>query len=112
MFIAIVPFNRGEFRKRGSSAVYRVVSQVWIGDVALSEKSFDRAAEINSNKLLLVNVLQAQYLDRQKLDQQAFHNHLKKVTNAPDDLNPDLALINGISKQMAIRLLELEKDWF
>jgi len=82
------------------------------GDFALSEKSFNRAAEINNNRLLLVDVLQAEYLDRQKLDQQAFHARLDKVINAPDDLYPDMALINGISKQKAKRLLEHEKDWF
>jgi len=82
------------------------------GDFALSEQSFQRAAEINNNKLLLVDVLQAEYLDRQKLDQQAFHTRLKKVVNAPDDLYPEMALVNGISKQKAKRLLEHEKDWF
>jgi len=34
------------------------------GDFALSEQSFQRAAEINNHKLLLVDVLQAEYLDR------------------------------------------------
>jgi hypothetical protein len=32
--------------------------------------------------------------------------------NAPDDLYPEMALVNGISKQKAKRLLEHEKDWF
>ncbi|MCK5481098.1 MAG: hypothetical protein KAJ06_08125 [Gammaproteobacteria bacterium] len=82
------------------------------GDFALSEKSFARATEINNDKLLLVDVLQAEYLDRQKLDQQSFHARLEKVMNAPDDLYPDMALINAISKQRAKRLLETEKDWF
>jgi hypothetical protein len=82
------------------------------GDFTLSEQHFQRAAEINNNKLLLVDVLQAEYLDRQKLDQQAFHTRLEKVVNAPDDLYPEMALVNGISKQKAKRLLEHEKDWF
>ena len=82
------------------------------GDFALSEQNFQRAAEINNNKLLLVDVLQAEYLDRQKLDQQAFHTRLERVVNAPDDLYPEMALVNGISKQKAKRLLEHEKDWF
>ncbi len=82
------------------------------GDFALSEKSFTRAKQINNDRLLLVDVLQAEYLDRQKLDQQSFHARLEKVVNAPDDLYPDMALINAISKQKAKRLLETEKDWF
>jgi len=82
------------------------------GNFALSEESFRRAAEINNNKLLLVDVLRAEYLDHQKLDQQAFHARLEKAINAPDDLYPEMALVNGISKQRARRLLDLEKDWF
>jgi hypothetical protein len=87
-------------------------SPLFGGDFALSEQSFSRAAEINDNKLLLVDVLQAEFLDRQKLDQQAFHTRLEKVINAPDDLYPEMALVNGISKQRAEHLLTHEKDWF
>ena len=87
-------------------------SPLFGGDFALSEKSFSRAAEINNNKLLLVDVLQAEFLDRQKLDQQAFHTRLEKVISAPDDLYPEMALVNGISKQRAKHLLTHEKDWF
>ena len=87
-------------------------SPMFGGDFAQSEKSFERAAAINNNKLLLVDVLRAEYLDRQKLDQQAFHTRLENTLNAPDDLYPEMALVNGISKQRARRLLDLEKDWF
>jgi len=87
-------------------------SPMFGGDFSLSEQSFSRAADINNNKLLLVDVLQAEYLHRQQLDQQAFHARLEKVINAPDDLYPEMALVNGISKQRAKHLLEHEKDWF
>ena len=82
------------------------------GDFARSEKYFRRASEINNNKLLLVDVLRAEYLDRQKLDQAAFHARLQQVISAADDLYPEMALVNGISKQRAERLLAHEKDWF
>ena len=87
-------------------------SPLFGGDFALSEQSFSRATEINNNKLLLDDVLQAEFLDRQKLDQQAFHARLENVINAPDDLYPEMALVNGISKQRAEHLLTHEKDWF
>jgi len=87
-------------------------SPLFGGDFALSEQNFSRAAEINDNKLLLVDVLQAEFLDRQKLDQQAFHDRLENVITAPDDLYPEMALVNGISKQRAKYLLAHEKDWF
>ncbi len=43
---------------------------------------------------------------------QAFHQRLIGILEAPDDLYPQLALINGISKYKAALLLESEADWF
>ena len=82
------------------------------GDFALAEQHFRRAAEINNDKLLLVDLLQAEYLDRQQLNQEAFHQRLLDILEAPDDLYPQMALINAISKDKAALLLEYESDWF
>lgn len=82
------------------------------GDYQRAEDNFRRAAEINHNKLLLVEVLQAEYLDRQRMDQQAFQRRLSYVIEAPDDLFPEAALMNGIAKQRATLLLTAEDDWF
>jgi hypothetical protein len=82
------------------------------GDFALAEQHFERAAAINENKLLLVDLLHAEFLDRQQLDQAAFHQRLVGILEAPDDLYPQMALINGISKYKAALLLESEADWF
>lgn len=82
------------------------------GDFALAEQHFRRAAEINNDKLLLVDLLQAEYLDRQQLNQEAFHQRLLGILEAPDDLYPQMALINAISKDKAALLLEYEGDWF
>jgi hypothetical protein len=82
------------------------------GDFARAEAEFQRAAEINDNKLLIVNLLQAEFLDRQRLDQQAFNQRLTAILEAPDDLYPEMALINGIAKQKAALLLDLEGEWF
>jgi len=87
-------------------------SPLFGGDFQLSEEHFRRAAEINDHKLLLVDVLQAEYLDRQRLDRDAFHKHLTSVIEAPDDLAPDMALMNAVAKQRATQLLESEDDWF
>jgi len=87
-------------------------SPLFGGDFRLSEEHFRRAAEINDHKLLLVDVLQAEYLDRQRLDRDAFHKHLTSVIEAPDDLAPDMALMNAVAKQRATQLLESEDDWF
>jgi len=82
------------------------------GDFARAEGHFRRAAELNAEKLLMVGLLQAQYLDRQQLDRAAFRAHLQQVLDAPADLDAELMLINGIAKQHAARLLEHEADWF
>jgi hypothetical protein len=82
------------------------------GDFERAEENFRRAAEINDNRLLLVEVLQAEYLDRQRLDREAFQRHLNHVIEAPADLYPEAALLNGIAKQRARLLLASEDDWF
>jgi hypothetical protein len=87
-------------------------SPLFGGDFQLSEKHFKRAAEINHDKLLLVDVLEAEYLDRQRLDREAFNRHLTRVIEAPDNLSPDMALMNAIAKQQATQLLKAEDDWF
>lgn len=82
------------------------------GDFTRSAEHFLRAAQLNDDKLLMVDVLQAQYLHRQQLDRDAFHARLRHVVDAPAGLDPDLALINGIAQAQAARLLGLENDWF
>lgn len=87
-------------------------SPLFGGNFRLSEEHFRRAAEINDDKLLVVDLLQAEYLDRQRLDRDAFHTHLTRVIEAPDNLAPDMALMNAVAKQQAAQLLESEDDWF
>ena len=87
-------------------------SPLFGGNYQLSEQHFRRAAEINHDKLLLVDVLQAEYLDRQRLDRAAFNRRLTRVIEAPDNLAPDMALMNAIAKQQAAELIKAEDDWF
>ncbi len=82
------------------------------GNYPLSETHFDSARKINKNELLIVDLLQAEYLDRQKFDQIAFHNRLTHIINSSDSSNKDLALINKIAKRKAQKLLQKESEWF
>ena len=82
------------------------------GDFTKSRTHFDRAREINNNKLLIVDLLQAQYLARQTFDQNDFHQRLTSIINAPEDLYPELTLLNQIAKQKARLLLDKEDQWF
>jgi len=87
-------------------------SPMFGGDFKKSEAHFDRAREITHGNLLVADLLQAQYLSRQTMDQEDFHNRLTKIIEAPDDLYPDLALLNQIAKRKATMLLKEEKRWF
>jgi hypothetical protein len=82
------------------------------GDYARSKLHFELARKITGGKLLIGDVLYAQYLARQEQDQQAFHDKLSAVIAAPDGLFPEMALVNGIAQRKAQLLLKQEKEWF
>lgn len=81
------------------------------GDFVRSAKHFDRAAAINRNQLLLVEVYRARYLLRQMGEREAFHSTLTRVVEA-SVADPDLNLANALAKQEAAALLAQEKDLF
>ncbi|MDH5612700.1 MAG: TRAP transporter TatT component family protein [Gammaproteobacteria bacterium] len=87
-------------------------SPMFGGDFKKSEAHFDRAREITHGDLLVADLLQAQYLSRQKMDREDFHKRLTKIIEAPEDLYPDLALLNQIAKRKAVMLLKEEERWF
>jgi hypothetical protein len=82
------------------------------GNFKKSEQHFDKAREITDGKLLVADLLQAQYLSRQRLDQKDFHDRLTKVIDAPEDLYPEATMLNQISKRKAKLLLNKESQWF
>lgn len=82
------------------------------GDFAKAKLHFELARAVTGGKLLIGDVLYAQYLARQEQDQQAFHDKLSAVIAAPDDLFPEMALVNKISQRKAQMLLKQEKEWF
>jgi len=82
------------------------------GNYDKSRQHFDRAREITDSKLLIPDLLQAQYLARQQQDRDDFHQRLTGIINAPDDLMPELGLQNQIAKRKAALLLEKESEWF
>jgi len=67
---------------------------------------------VTDGRLLMVDVLQAQFLDRQRQDRQAFHEHLEAVIHAPEDRLPNMALSNQMARQRARYLLQKEDAWF
>ena len=87
-------------------------SPMFGGDFDRARKHFDKAREITGGKLLVADLLQAQYLSRQEFDQEDFHNRLTRIIEAPDDLYPELGLLNEITKRKARLLLSKESEWF
>jgi len=82
------------------------------GNFSLSEEHFQKARQLNDNQLLIVDLLQAEYLDRQKFDKTLFHQRLTKIINTPSSTNTDITLINNIAKRKARLLLQKESEWF
>jgi hypothetical protein len=82
------------------------------GDFAQSEHYFDKARTLTGHKILMIDVMQARYLEVQRNDRERYHALLTHVLNAPNDLNPDQALANALAKQKAATLLKQEDQWF
>lgn len=82
------------------------------GNFTLSEQHFSTARKFNNNQLLMVDLLQAEYLDRQKFDQQAFNHRLNELILSESNQNNDMTLINNIAKRKAKKLLTKESTWF
>ncbi|MBI5462734.1 MAG: hypothetical protein HY941_11180 [Gammaproteobacteria bacterium] len=82
------------------------------GDFAQSERHFAQARTATDGKLLITDVLYAEFLARQQLDRNAFHQRLTAVVAAPDDLFPDMAFANRVAKQRAQYMLSKEAEWF
>lgn len=82
------------------------------GDFARAARHFDRAAELNRNQLLWVDVYRARYLLRQAGERDAFHAALSRVVVAPDGADPELNLANALARQAAAALLAREEELF
>jgi hypothetical protein len=82
------------------------------GDYAKAEQYFGKARSFSGGDNFLVDVLQAQYLERQKQDRKAFHSLLTRVVNGDAEKKPDLTLQNRVSQQKAKALLAKEAEWF
>lgn len=82
------------------------------GDYAKAAQHFAKAEEISGGNLFLVDVLRAQFLDRQQLDQKSFHDRLTRVIDGSAADFPEQALVNRISQEKARGLLAHEAEWF
>ncbi|MBU1977654.1 MAG: TRAP transporter TatT component family protein, partial [Gammaproteobacteria bacterium] len=82
------------------------------GNFALSEMHFGKARNITQGKLLIADVLYAQYLAVQQGNRKAFHDKLTAVVDTPPDSFPEMALANAIAQHKAKNLLKNEEELF
>lgn len=82
------------------------------GDYAKAADNFAAARAVTQGKLLIVDVLQAEYLERQRLDVDAFDRLLNTVIDTPLGGFPQMALANQIARARARVLLDKRDDWF
>lgn len=82
------------------------------GDYAAARRHFDRARELSGGRVFLVDLLEAQFLDRQLQDRQAFHGRLNAILTRTIEPGSDMALQNRISQRKAHALLAKEALWF
>ena len=87
-------------------------SPMFGGNMKLARHYFDKARAATHGKLLMVDVLRAQYMDRKEQNRKAFHDRLTAVVNAPQGLLPEMALANQMARARARYLLKQEAAWF
>ena len=84
-------------------------SGFWGGDDVLSIEFFEFARSLNKNRLLLVDYLQAKYLDGRVNGENAKNRRLMKIIQAPEGLYPEQALLNAIVRYKASQLLSVTR---
>jgi hypothetical protein len=82
------------------------------GDFAKAQHNFDAARAVTQGRLLMVDVLQAEYLERQRLDAEAFSELLTGVMDAPPGVFPEMGLANQVARHRARMLLDKQHEWF
>jgi hypothetical protein len=82
------------------------------GDPEESRQQFEEAFRVSGNRMLIFQVLYAQFYCRQMLDEECFTKALEGVMAAPDDLLPDYRLWNEIARAKAGALLEQRDELF
>lgn len=83
------------------------------GDPERAQQHFSAARAANDGRLLLGEVLQAEFLDRQLMDREAFHARLTDVLDTEPASDPEqLAFVNQVARERARWLLAQEDEWF
>jgi len=82
------------------------------GDLKKAQEHFLKALDFGKGKFLMAYIYYANYYAHQALDKDLFISTLQKVLKAPDDVAPDLVLLNTVAKKKAQELLNRIEEYF
>jgi hypothetical protein len=82
------------------------------GDLKKAQEHFLKALDFGKGKFLMAYIYYANYYARQALDKDLFVSALQKVLKAPDDVAPELVLLNTVAKKKAQGLLNRVEEYF
>jgi hypothetical protein len=67
---------------------------------------------MTGRRFLSLHTLYARYYCVPTLQEELFEQVLREVLDAPDDIFPEVRLINRVARQRALLLLEMREDLF
>ncbi len=82
------------------------------GDLEEAHRLFGRAFEVTERRFLLYQLYYARYYCTASLDEACFQATLEEIATAPENLDPDVRLVNRVARQRAERLAAEWEDWF
>lgn len=82
------------------------------GNPEKARSYFEKNIEMTKGRFLLSYVYAARFYAAKTLNEQLFDAYLQKVLNSPDDLLPEMRLLNHVAKQKARRLLKQKDEFF
>jgi hypothetical protein len=82
------------------------------GDPVKARAHFDEALRLSDRRFLIYQVLYAQFVCRQTLDEDGFDAALQEVLDAPEDIAPEYRLLNEVARRKAARLKEHKDELF
>jgi len=82
------------------------------GDLKKAQDHFLKAIEYGQGKFLMTYVYYADYYARKATDRDLFTSTLQKVMETPEDISPELTLLNTVAKKKAKALLTRVEEYF
>jgi hypothetical protein len=82
------------------------------GDPEEADRHFQVAFEMTERRFLSLHTLYARHYCVPTLQEELFEDVLREVLDAPDDIFPEVRLVNRVARRRAQLLLEMREDLF